>query len=47
MKDTTEITGFHAHIYFDTTSRDAAARLREGLGASFEVQLGRWHEKPM
>jgi DOPA 4,5-dioxygenase len=48
MKDnTTEITGFHAHIYFDTASRDAAARVREGLGASFEVQLGRWHDKPI
>jgi len=47
MKDTTEITGFHAHIYFDTSSREAAARVREGLGASFEVQLGRWHDKPI
>ena len=47
MKDTTQITGFHAHIYFDTSSRDAAARVREGLGASFEVQLGRWHDKPI
>jgi DOPA 4,5-dioxygenase len=42
---TTQITGFHAHVYFDPTSRDAAARVREGLGASFEVQLGRWHDK--
>jgi DOPA 4,5-dioxygenase len=47
MKDTAEITGFHAHIYFNTTSREAAARVREGLGASFEVQLGRWHDKPI
>jgi DOPA 4,5-dioxygenase len=47
MKDTAQITGFHAHIYFDTTSREVAARIREGLGASFEVQLGRWHEKPI
>lgn len=47
MQDTAQITGFHAHIYFDTASRDAAARVREGLGSKFEVQLGRWHEKPI
>ncbi|MEG5173085.1 hypothetical protein [Microcoleus sp. B3-D7] len=37
--DTIEIVGFHAHIYFDNDSRDAAARVREGL-TQFEVQLG-------
>ncbi len=47
MKDTAQITGFHAHVYFDAASRDAAARVREGLGAQFEVQLGRWHDKPI
>ena len=46
-EDTIEITGFHAHIYFDTGSRDVAARVREGLGARFDVQLGRWHDKPI
>ncbi|MEG3900334.1 MULTISPECIES: DOPA 4,5-dioxygenase family protein [unclassified Microcoleus] len=44
--DTIEIVGFHAHIYFDSDSRDAAARVREGL-TQFEVQLGRWHDKPI
>jgi aromatic ring-cleaving dioxygenase len=47
MKDTAQITDFHAHIYFDTSSRDAAARVREGLGGKFEVQLGRWHDLPI
>ncbi|ARV58920.1 4,5-dioxygenase [Nostocales cyanobacterium HT-58-2] len=46
-EDTFEITGFHAHVYFDTTSREAAARVREGLAARFDVQLGRWHDKPI
>lgn len=46
-EDTIEITGFHAHVYFDTASRDAAARVREGLGARFDVRLGRWHEQPI
>ena len=45
-EDTIEIVGFHAHIYFDNDSRDAAARVREGL-TQFEVQLGRWHDKPI
>ncbi|MEG4916281.1 DOPA 4,5-dioxygenase family protein [Microcoleus sp. B7-D4] len=45
-EDTIEIVGFHAHIYFDADSRDAAERVREGL-AQFEVQLGRWHDKPI
>ena len=46
-EDTSEIKGFHAHVYFDPATRDAAARVREGLGARFEVQLGRWHDKPI
>ncbi len=46
-EDIVQITGFHAHIYFDTANREAAARVREGLGAKFEVQLGRWHEQPI
>lgn len=39
-----EIKNFHAHVYYDPESRDAAARLREGLNIRFPVQLGRWHE---
>ncbi|MFN6461411.1 MAG: DOPA 4,5-dioxygenase family protein [Nostoc sp. DedVER02] len=46
-EDTIEIAGFHAHVYFDTESRDIAARVREGLGSRFEVQLGRWFDKPI
>jgi DOPA 4,5-dioxygenase len=45
-EDTIEIVGFHPHIYFDTDSCDAAARVREGL-SRFEVQLGRWDDKPI
>jgi aromatic ring-cleaving dioxygenase len=41
------ITDFHAHIYFDSVSRDAAAHVREELGAKFAVQLGRWHDRPI
>jgi aromatic ring-cleaving dioxygenase len=41
------IKGYHAHIYYDpATTREAAARVREGL-AGFNVQLGRWHDEPV
>jgi len=46
-KNSVAITGFHAHVYFDIATREAAARVREGLGANFDVQLGRWHDKPI
>ncbi|MBH8565376.1 4,5-dioxygenase [Nostoc sp. CENA67] len=46
-QDTVVITNFHAHIYYDTASRDVAARIREELGAGFDVQLGRWHDNPI
>lgn len=38
------IQNFHAHVYFDSESRDIAARMREELGVRFKVQLDRWHE---
>jgi len=41
-----EIKGYHAHIYYDPATRDAAARVRAGL-ATFEVQLGSWHDEPV
>lgn len=41
------IAGFHAHIYFDATSREAAARVRIGLDTNFNVRLGRWHDQPI
>jgi len=46
-EDTSNIVGFHAHIYFDTPTRFVAARVREGLGTRFKVRLGRWHDKPV
>ncbi|MDZ8056311.1 MAG: DOPA 4,5-dioxygenase family protein [Aulosira sp. ZfuVER01] len=45
MKENSIITGFHAHIYYDTETRDIAGRIREGLEARFEVRLGRWHDQ--
>jgi DOPA 4,5-dioxygenase len=40
------IKGYHAHIYYDPATRDAAARVRAGL-AEFDVRLGSWHDEPV
>jgi DOPA 4,5-dioxygenase len=45
--DTAAIRSWHAHVYYDTGSRSEAERLREAIGAGFEVQLGRWHDEPV
>jgi DOPA 4,5-dioxygenase len=47
--DVSLIRDWHAHVYFDGTSRDAAWELREALSAQFgdTVQMGRFHERPV
>jgi aromatic ring-cleaving dioxygenase len=42
-----EIKDWHSHIYFDAASRDAAWALRERIEKAFEIQMGRFHEKPV
>ena len=42
-----EVTGYHAHIYYDETSRADAAVVREALDALFAVRLGRWRDQPV
>jgi aromatic ring-cleaving dioxygenase len=42
-----EITSFHAHVYYDPTTREMAERVRQGLGDRFKVQLGHWHDRPI
>jgi aromatic ring-cleaving dioxygenase len=41
------IRSWHAHIYYDAATRPIAERLREAVGAGFDVQLGRWHDEPV
>ena len=38
---------FHAHIYFDPETRNAAVALREEIGRRFGLRLGRVHDKPV
>ena len=43
------IDSWHAHVYFDASSRDAARALRETIEEELasQVELGRFHEKPV
>ena len=46
-RDTDAITSFHAHVYYDESTRETAARIREAVDAAFEVELGRWRDEPV
>jgi DOPA 4,5-dioxygenase len=43
------IDSWHAHVYFDASSRDAALALRETIAAEMagRADLGRFHERPV
>lgn len=43
------IHDWHAHVYFDASSRDAAWALREAATLEFapRVDIGRFHERPV
>jgi len=43
------IESWHAHVYFDAATRDAALALRESIPSAFgpRVPLGRFHERPV
>ncbi|HBS49738.1 MAG TPA: 4,5-dioxygenase [Rhodobacteraceae bacterium] len=42
-----EITGYHAHVYFDAESVGQARALCEAARDRFGVEMGRVHEKPV
>ena len=41
------IESFHAHVYYDAGSKAVASRIREAVEGRFEVEMGRWHDKPV
>ena len=42
-----EITGYHAHVYFDAETIEAATRLCEVVRDRFGAEMGRVHQKPV
>ena len=42
-----QITGFHAHVYFDEGTLDKAQRLCEAASNLFPITMGRVHQKPV
>ena len=45
--DLARIAGYHAHVYYEPTTRPQAERLRQAMGGRFAVTLGRWHDQPV
>ncbi len=45
--DVSQITSWHAHVYFDAASRDSANAFREVVTTQFgaRVAMGRFHER--
>ena len=47
LGDPDKIHGYHAHIYYDEATREKAARLRQTIWNKFDVQMGRFRDKPV
>lgn len=43
-----DISDWHAHVYYDASSKPRAEALRRALEAAFpEAEYGRWHDRPV
>ncbi len=47
LKETSDILGYHAHVYFGAESAETARSLREEIERRFDIEMGRFHEKPV
>lgn len=47
MKNTSAITAYHAHVYFDAGTVEQARALCAQAAELFGVEMGRVHEKPV
>ena len=49
LRPPSAIVDWHAHVYFDAATRDAARALRETIADALPdaVRIGRFHEKPV
>lgn len=41
-----QVTGYHAHVYFDAARRDAATRLQKVIVDKFAVEAGAFADEP-
>ena len=44
---TVTIDSYHAHVYYDEKSKQAAEVLRTQILRQFAVKMGRWREEPV
>jgi len=47
FQDIGAITGYHAHVYYGTETKDVAGEVRDAIEQRFDVELGRWHDNPI
>ena len=47
MTQAADIRGFHAHVYFDATTRRTAARLHDAIARHLGVNVGALYERPV
>ena len=45
--DPQRIQGYHAHIYYDRSTRAMAEEIRQAIAAGFEARVGNWHDEPV
>ncbi|HUD59815.1 MAG TPA: DOPA 4,5-dioxygenase family protein [Acetobacteraceae bacterium] len=46
-KEIAAIKDYHAHVYYDTDSKDRAALLRKWVEERFTMRMGSWHDEPV
>lgn len=42
-----QLNGYHAHVYYDTTTRPRAEKLAEAIGGKFPVEFGGFRDGPV
>jgi DOPA 4,5-dioxygenase len=45
--DSSQIKGYHAHVYYSPKTRAIAESLRTKIGERFQARLGSWHDEPV
>ena len=42
-----DVSGWHAHVYYDAETRPQASELREAIEETFDITMGRWRDRPV